>query len=822
MLSEKELIDSYPYPIAKAYLPAQRAIKSLAASRRDKVNGLTALGETTAQYLAALVIAQYCAYGLRDKMMEAELDKFARQPGKMSFGTWVGLIGHGVRAFENSGFEKEAIVPPGFINAMRKGELLELCQTILNFVASLREPVGKLPYQVSCHQVLEVMVQFRNLVAHRSALSEEELAALDYGKLLTALRAWLSEMSFLAHYPLVYIEKVSAIGGKNFHEILAAMGTTLTSQDAIPFDHPLNEDRFYLQRPERAELLVCLGPLLKHKDGEVVMMPESEQAQMRLIATPRRQSLFGLIPQESIDSYTQAVRNALEGGAISGTHQRNLETFATQLGIPAWFARQIEEEIKAATPPESRAAPATRPSVEWKWEYALGKPIRKISMGRLTDSPRVWLVAANDDPASNSLYLIDDTARDKPRLILEDSKSRVETAACSEDGAVFAVGCWDGRIHVFGERGNRRRAPHNLGNVVKDIAFSKDGSRLAATTWGEAAFLFDLEHDTTLRELPLTDAGRCIAIEREGHNAVVGTYHGWISFFEPGTAEPRAEEIGDSVAHLAIVEGNRIVAASADGQHITSLNGQGRRSSLSGGTLVSDMAVSRDGHEIVIAHSGRRLAFLHDTGDKLLAATGEDEKLDGNIVHVAISDDGRWCFAATDAGLLYVYEEKSPRWRWQWDKLPADFAISADGRRVAIGFVDGTIGFFELPPEIMPAVAPKIAVLAITPAQISCSKWSILEIEVQNQGNGVAREVSATITGAIKPINPPVLESLRPNETLKLECNVRATDPGMLLLEFGITYRSDSGSGLLSNVSYTDDSGKSRTGTRFSKRFEAV
>jgi WD40 repeat protein len=946
MLGERDLTTNYPYPIVAAYIHAQKLVLGRSVSARDKVKGLTALAETVAKYTAALVVAQYCAYGRRDKEMDNELAALAREPANASFSIWIRVLEHGLCAFERSGLEGEAIVPAEFLGAAHQGELLELYQTLCAFVSRLRKASAEKLSQVSCFHVLESMAQLHDLIEppSRPAL-DNDLATLDHAKLLTGLRAVLGEMRFLAQYPLVYVESASASAGPQSYDARIAMGAVVTAREPLAIERPLIENHFYILYPEQDEPLLCLGPLLKYEDEDIVFVPEPERDQLRHMTSLRRRTLFGLTPQSSLDSYAQAARDAMEGGTIAPSQRSNLDRLAAGLGIPTWLACQLEDEVKSslASPPEPGASQLDSPKVEWSYE--LKKPVRKIAMGRLADSPRVWVVTAGDESSGDALYLLE--GKQPPRLVPVVS-SRVETVACSERGGVFAAGCWNGLVSVVDAQGRPKRGPHNLGNVVKALALSPDGLKLAATTWGESAFLFDLERHTALREVQLADAGQSIAIgisipkveaasdatpqeERpasgtalptqeigpltddqrtdlrqkvvahfedeelrdlcfdlgveykglpgEGATAkareliahldrvgripelikkcrklrpgvswwgespaaspttpasqpkrvsmsqpttivAVGTYHGWVSLLEEGDVEPPNEEIGDSVVHLAIAEGNKVIAACADGR-VTSLDGQERRSYRVSGTI-SDLAVSRDGHKIVVAYSGRRLAFLNEAGGQLRSAHPHDPELDSDIVHVAVSDDGRWCLAVTAVGTLYVFEEIYERRRWLLGQPPVDMAISADARRLAVAFADGVVRFYTLPAGLVPAVEPKIEILNISPSQLNCARLSILEIQVRNKGDGVAREVSANIISSpLEVRSQAVLASLRPDETSKLHYNVRANEPGEFMLEFEITYRGDSGGEVHSEIIYTDDNGALRTGTRYSMRFKA-
>ncbi len=943
MLSEKDLIANYPYPIVATYLNVQRVVLSRSTSKRDKALSLTTLADQVIHYTTALVVAQYYAYGLEDKEWETAWNDPTCAP--------VSVLELGARAILQAGFEDGAIVPAAFLQAAHAGRLLELCQTLLAFwdgaydikesASHAQGTVKEQSNQVSCLRVLEVMAQFGMLLAnpHRS-LSEDDLGTLDYVGLLAGVRALLEEMSFLVQYPLVYIEQVSASDGDHIHQARTAMGAALIGRDPFVLDHPLDENRFYLLHPQRDEPFLCLGPLIKYEDlDKIVLLPEAEVAQLRQADARdkrKRQLLFNLTSLRDIDTYSQAARNVMDiqRGAIPPSHQHDLENLAKKLGIPTWFARQIEQEIKVAAPPPAEKTPQPGgPSM--RWEHALGQRVRKIAMGRLADPPGVWVITAGDESSGDSLYLIEGGQR--PRRIF-DPMSRVETLACSERGDVFALGCWNGQVAIFDKQGRPRRAPPALDNVVKALALSPDGSRLAVTTWGELAFLFDLEHDQRLCDVALADAGQSIALgvsvqpavavpkieaagvaatplheqfaqlrqnlvayfgdeelrtlsfdlgveydtlpgqgkegkardlvtrlhqtgriselvemcrARRPHVAwmdiveahpvtaavsssspdrptvpsptclvAVGTYHGWITLFGTGDQSSRQpEEVGDSVVYLALAEG-KVIAACADGR-VTSLDGSERHLYRISGAI-NDLAVSRDGHKIVVAHSGRRLAFLNDAGGQLRPAHPRDPELDSEIVHIAVSDDGRWCLAVTTAGTLHVFEETLEYGPWPLGKPPVDLAISADARKLAVAFADGTLRFYVLPATLVPPVQPQLQVVQVSPSILSCSRLSVLEIQLRNTGDGAARNVRAKIDSPILATkSQPVLASLRPGETNKLQWNVRASEPGKFSLDFEITYGDDSGAER-NEVSYIDDEGTMRTETRFSRQFEAI
>lgn len=820
MFGERELIANYPCPIVAAYLPVQKAVMGRAASAHDKASQLCTFAEVIVKYTAALVIAQYCAYGLRTKEMESELRNLAREPNKMAFGSWIGILQHGVRAFKDSGFGDEAIVPYAYLEPTHTDELVELSETILTFVNQFREPLKKpKAYQVSLHQIMEGLVQFRNLLAHPPRPLTDDLAQLDFSKLLAGLRALLGEMDFLARYPLIYIEHVSIAGGKKIHDAQTVMGMAMLAREKLSLGYALEENSFYILRPTDDEPLLCLGPILKYENDAYLLAPDSAREQLRGINTPQRRALFSLASQESLDTYTQAVRNALKNGTLSTTDQQLLVNLARTLGIAPWLARQIEEEIRAETrmPSDVPTSQSGQPSAEW--QLSLGKPIRKMGMSRLAERPNLWAITTGANASDDALYMID--AQHQPRLI-RNIGSRAETIACSERGDRVAIGTWNGQILVFDEQGRPCRNPYNLGNVVKALALSADGSKLAATTWGEYAFLFDLERDATLAEVRLGDAGQSVAINPNAQLLAAGTYHGLVTQVQLDNSEQRVTEIGDPVTCLMIAEGNKVVAACADGR-VSSLDSSGDRLYRVSGEI-SDLAVSRDGHKLVVAHSGRRLAFLNDAGGQLRPAHPHDLELDGSIVHIAISDDGKWCFVATSVGTLYIYEETHERERWSLGKSPADLVISADARHLVVAFTDGDIRFFTMPDDLVPNVEPELVVTAIAtyPPKLISNQGGILEIQLHNKGEGVARDVSATVTArSVVVSGTPSLESLGPNDPDTLRFEITASKPGPFLLTFAITFRNDSGKPE-TKVIYTDDAGRERTGTRFDKQFEAV
>jgi hypothetical protein len=311
------------------------------------------------------------------------------------------------------------------------------------------------------------------------------------------------------------------------------------------------------------------------------------------------------------------------------------------------------------------------------------------------------------------------------------------------------------------------------------------------------------------------------AVAQPTYLAAVGTYHGWITLLGTGEQLPsQPEEVGDSVVYLTIAEGNQVIAACEDGR-VTSLDGPERRLYRISGQI-NDVAASRDGHKIVVAHSGRRLAFLNDAGGQLRPAHPRDPELDSEVVHIAVSDDGRWCFALTATGALYVFEETLEHGPWPLGQPAVDLAISADARRVAVAFVDGSVRLYVLPPTLVPPVLPRIEVVQVSPSVLSCSRLSVLEMQLRNTGDGAARNVRVKIDSPILSVkSQPVLASLRPGETNKLEWNVRASEPGKFSLDFEITYGDDSGAER-NDVSYMDEQGRVHTEPRFSKQFEAI
>jgi len=271
---------------------------------------------------------------------------------------------------------------------------------------------------------------------------------------------------------------------------------------------------------------------------------------------------------------------------------------------------------RAAGPGPTQAQPPTRPfpRIESGQHTA---PIKGIGV----DAQGRWLVTASIDKTARVWDLgSGDLLRVLRPPIGEGSEGELYAAAMSPDGATVAVGGWtsrDGRsnsIYLFDRDSGRLR--HRIGglpNVVNFLAFSPDGSRLAAALAKGGIRLYSTGDWTEVgRDPDYVSDSYGIAFDRQGRIAAT----------ELGDGRPgRLHLYGPDLRPIARVE-------------------------TPGGSGPFGVAFSPDGSRIAVGYDDSTAAGLF-SGDDLKALPGPDTSgIDnGDLSKVAWSRNGRTLLA---------------------------------------------------------------------------------------------------------------------------------------------------------------------------------
>ena len=322
---------------------------------------------------------------------------------------------------------------------------------------------------------------------------------------------------------------------------------------------------------------------------------------------------------------------------------------------------------RTAGPDPDQAQPPTRPfpRIESGQHTA---PIKRIAV----DAQGRWLVTASVDKTARVWDLGSGALLRVLRPpIGEGDEGKLFAAAISPDGATVAVGGWTSRkglsnsIYLFDRDSGRLR--HRIGglpNVVNHLAFSPDGSRLAAALGEGGIRLYSAGDWTEVGRDPDYDSPSYgIAFDRQGRIAATefgDGRPGRLRLYGPDLKPiARATTPGGSQPFGVAFspDGNRIAVGYAHSTAVGLFSGDGLKalpgpdtSGIDNGGL-SSVAWSRDGRTLFVAgvfHDGDQHATLVAWPDAGTGRPSRHRLSTGTIIDLVPLPDGRLVFGTQD------------------------------------------------------------------------------------------------------------------------------------------------------------------------------
>lgn len=284
-----------------------------------------------------------------------------------------------------------------------------------------------------------------------------------------------------------------------------------------------------------------------------------------------------------------------------------------------------------------------------------------------------------------------------PRFFTQ-SPVPIESLAWSDDGSLLAAGDRRGVVWVWDARARTPKVIETAqaihAGAVKSLSFSPDGRMLASvdTSSQSPVYVWDVPTAKIVKRMGGTRSGRRVAFSKDGRTlALTEDFNFGLYDVTTGLQTARLGP-ADGLTEVFSADGSLVGAAFGSTVRLwgPSSGGLLRQIEVPGGVSVSCLALSVDGKSVAVGGADGSLFFWG--ADAAAGPTFTIGKAyTGTTVDVAISLSGAVVTADGRAVTVRDGARGEVRHRLEISQGIADFALSPDCTRLALGYKDGAV-----------------------------------------------------------------------------------------------------------------------------------
>lgn len=734
--SDDRFIQGYPNPLLSAYIEAERAYKNREAPM-DAALKMCGACESSASYLASVLLAQYVDLSLMDEGVEREIAGL--RPGEMSFGSWLSVLKALVAAVPKSVPREKEVVPSHL--GLTKDNSRE-CEAAHGRVLEWIDRIKGTPAERTFNRkapalcFLDAMNQLRNRVHHADqdkagGLTPQDWERFDFDGVWEGVVGWMRALTFLDRCTLVRIDDVRPAKGKMGHSCAHLHGGVARAADLYLSDasHQLSKGRLYLFHGSPPQPLLCLYPLLACDGDRVAFLPRSAAQDVRALEDRRtRWRINQSVSEEALAKYREAVSNARRDGTVSDTERRTLEILRDTLGIPEPVAEQIHSE---GAPSTATTGAAPTDQLRLVKTRALGSAARRmIYLERSRrfllglEDGRVLLVGADDD---------------RPRVEFRvEGVPRCVDASSSGDRVV--VGTWTGGLAMADSEGILWEK--SLGSIPEAVFASPDGARTLVVTWAGRVLVLD-GSGQTVADRDLGAHAICAAAHESREHVAVATDAPdlcWIG--ADGTLAVRAP-LPDLPAGIALPRQAEEAWVGCQDGSVVSVAASGVTNPLHRDAQpVRGLWCAEDG-ETLLVQFGPRTLFLYSPK----RGVRWTHEVDADVRTACVAEGGGPAVAVIDGPALVLLDRRRQAHRIPLPALPCSIAVDPGARVLHLAQSDGALVTWLNRAALAASTGPRIRVTARCAKGLRRDLVNTLELEIENRGDQAAKSVVVQLRG---------------------------------------------------------------------------